>query len=77
MKTAVISQEGEGQVVHLPKEFRFKEDRVYIKRMGNAIVLIPYTSSWDTLLKSLDQFLEDFMDERAQPPMQERRDTFI
>jgi antitoxin VapB len=48
MKTAKLFQNGKSQAVRLPKEFRLGGDRVYIKRVGNAIVLLPYDSTWDT-----------------------------
>jgi hypothetical protein len=38
----------------LPKEFRFDGDRVFIKRLGNAVVLIPYQEPWQSLFDSLD-----------------------
>lgn len=76
MDTAKLFQNGKSQAVRLPKEFRFGSDRVYIKRVGNAVVLLPYKSSWDTLLESLSRFSADFMIERTQPPLQERENAF-
>jgi antitoxin VapB len=76
METAKLFQNGKSQAVRLPKEFRFGSDRVYIKRVGNAVILLPYKSSWDTLLESLTQFSSDFMNERTQPPTQERENAF-
>jgi len=62
--------------VRLPKDFRFEGEKVFIKRVGNAVVLIPYQDSWETLFESLDQFSDDFMNEREQPDPQEREDLF-
>lgn len=76
METAKLFQNGKSQAVRLPKEYRFQGDKVFIKRMGNAIVLLPYHESWQSLLASIDMFSEDFMDERAQPPAQERESAF-
>lgn len=76
METAKLFQNGKSQAVRLPKEFRFGSDRVYIKRVGNAVVLLPYKSSWDTLLESLTHFSADFMHERTQPTTQERENAF-
>lgn len=72
MKTAKLFKNGESQAVRLPKEFRFAGDEVFIKRMGSAVVLLPKTKSWDTLIGSLPKFSSDFMTERDQPPQQER-----
>jgi antitoxin VapB len=72
MKTAKLFKNGESQAVRLPKEFRFTGEEVFIKRMGTAVVLLPKSKSWDTLLASLSKFSPDFMEEREQPPQQER-----
>ncbi len=76
MRTAKLFQNGRSQAVRLPKEFRFEGDEVYVKRMGNAVVLLPYEDSWRGLFESLREFSEDFMEEREQPARQEREGTF-
>lgn len=76
METARLFQNGKSQAVRLPKEFRFGSDRVYIKRVGNAVILLPYESAWDTLVESLTHFSTDFMSERTQPAVQERENAF-
>ncbi|MBU2610590.1 MAG: antitoxin [Chloroflexi bacterium] len=76
METARLFQNGKSQAVRLPKEFRFGSDRVYIKRVGEAVVLLPYQTPWETLLNSLSLFSADFLSERAQPPVQQRQDAF-
>lgn len=76
MDTAKIFQNGKSQAIRLPKDYRFRGSKVYLKRIGNAVVLIPEQDSWQTLLESLDQFSNDFMVERQQPPAQERVDLF-
>ena len=76
METARLFKNGQSQAVRLPKDFRFKGEKVFIKRVGNAVVLIPYQDSWETLFESLDQFSDDFMDEREQPVRQERVNPF-
>lgn len=77
METAKLFQNGKSQAVRLPKEFRFGSDRVYIKRIGNAVMLLPYQTPWNTLLDSLSLFSADFMSERIQPPAQNREDAFV
>jgi antitoxin VapB len=72
MKTAKLFRNGQSQAVRLPKEFRFEDEFVYIKKSGNAVILIPAKDSWDSLFKSLDSFSEDFMSERRQPKGQKR-----
>lgn len=75
MKTAKIFQNGQSQAVRLPKEFRFDDDEVFIKKTGNVVQLIPRTDSWNTLFASLKKFSHDFMSERVQPES-DRRESF-
>ena len=72
MKRAKLFKNGESQAVRLPKEFRFPGNEVYIKRQGNAVVLIPEEDSWDALIESTKHFTDDFMVDRNQPPLQQR-----
>ena len=76
MKTAKLFKNGQSQAVRLPKQFRFGSDRVYIKQVGDAVILLPYKTPWNTLLDSLSLFSSDFMVQREQPPVQEREDPF-
>ncbi len=72
MDTAKLFQNGKSQAVRLPKEYRFTGDKVYIKKMGNAVVLIPEQDSWQPLIEAVQLFPEDFMADRNQPPTQYR-----
>jgi len=45
MKTARVFKNGQSQAVRLPKEFRFAEDEVYIKKVGNVVLLLPKRDS--------------------------------
>lgn len=74
MRVAKLFQNGQSQAVRLPKEFRFQGNEVYIKKMGNAAVLIPTNEPWKSLLNSLDKFSKDFMETRNQPQQQIRED---
>lgn len=72
MKTAKLFQNGQSQAVRLPKEFRFDDDHVYVKKSGNVVILIPAHDSWQSLIDSLDKFTDDFMSVRKQPKTQVR-----
>ena len=76
METAKLFRNGQSQAVRLPKAFRLPGDKVYIKKVGNAVVLLPLQQPWETLFESLQLFSEDFMDERNQPPQQQREALF-
>lgn len=72
MKTAKIFQNGQSQAVRLPKEFRFDDCEVFIKKCGNVVQLIPRDDSWSSLFGSLKKFSRDFMAERVQPALDNR-----
>ncbi len=72
MKRAKLFRNGQSQAVRLPKEFRFDGDFVYVKKSGNAVVLLSAKGAWEPLLDSLGKFSADFMSDRGQPGPQER-----
>jgi len=69
MKTAKIFQNGQSQAVRLPKEFRFNGKEVFIKRLGNAVILLPAEDWWG-------KFTADFMNERDQGAVESREELF-
>jgi antitoxin VapB len=75
MKTAKLFQNGQSQAVRLPKEFRFDDSEVFIKKTGNVVQLIPRSDSWNSLFRSLKKFSSDFMDDRVQPQL-DKRESF-
>lgn len=76
METAKLFQNGKSQAVRLPKQFRFRGDRVFIKRLGDAVILLPLDDPWQVLIESLSQFSEDFMEHREQPTQAPRTEMF-
>ena len=72
MQTAKLFQNGQSQAVRLPKEFRFDDSEVFIKKSGNVVQLIPRSDSWNALFDSLNKFSSDFMSERMQPEEDKR-----
>jgi antitoxin VapB len=76
MKVAKLFKNGQSQAVRLPKEFRFEGTQVFIKRVGNAVLLLPEQDSWQLLFDSLNQFSDDFMESLEQPEPQKREELF-
>ncbi len=72
MQTAKIFTNGRSQAVRLPKEYRFSGEEVYIKKFENIVILISKDDPWASLISSLDQFSDDFMENRNQPDEQIR-----
>jgi len=54
------------QSVPLPQELRINDDKVYLKKMGNIIYIIPFHAPWQSFYDSLSEFSADFMSERNQ-----------
>ncbi|MBL8513313.1 MAG: antitoxin [Betaproteobacteria bacterium] len=73
MDTAKLFQNGRSQAVRLPKEFRFEGSEVAIRKVGDAVVLLPLNQSWDALFQSLHAFEPGFKIERNQPKAQQKR----
>lgn len=77
MQKAKLFMNGRSQAVRLPKGFRFEGEEVYVKKVGDAVVLLPRSDSWRTLYESLGSFSEDFMVDRAQPETQDLREPLF
>jgi antitoxin VapB len=75
MQTAKLFTNGRSQAVRLPKELRFSGDDVFIKKIGKMVILLPKEDPWSLLEKSLDQFTDDFMNDRNQPPQDQRENV--
>jgi antitoxin VapB len=71
MITAKVFQSGNSQAIRLPKEFRLNSNKVFIKKIGDNII-ISENISWETLINSVDNFTDDFMNERTNLPESKR-----
>ena len=76
MDTARLFQSGNSQAIRLPKEYRLPGTKVYLKRMGKGILILPEDQAWQPMIESLSKFSPDFMEDRNQPPVQEREEYF-
>jgi len=77
MDTAKLFQNGQSQAVRLPKDYRLPGNEVYVKKLGNAVVLLPLEHPWESLFESLDEFTDDFLEQRNQPVQQQTRDEIF
>ena len=73
-RTARLGKNNRVQVVTIPLEYRFPEDmkEVFIRKVGEEIVLSPRPRDWSAFLASNVRASEDFMVEVEDLPMQER-----
>ncbi len=71
---AKLFQNGNSQAVRLPREFRFKGDKVRIRREGRSVVLEPLVDDPEAWLAELRSISSDpgFMKERNQPKTPKR-----
>ena len=77
MQTTKVFKSGNSQAIRLPKEFRLSGSEVYIKKMGNCVVIIPKEDPWQMMEASLGKFTADiFSGGREQSPPQERENLY-
>lgn len=75
MQTAKIFQNGRSQAIRLPKDFRFEGKEVYIRKVGQEVILSVKPESWKDFFYSDSRATSDFMKAREQLNL-EKRDLF-
>ena len=75
METAKVFVNGASQAVRLPKQYRFVDDEVYVKKVGEIVYLLPKTSVWETFLNGLQRFTDDFMADGRDQGTEETRES--
>ena len=70
---AKLFQHGGSQAVRLPKEFRFEGTEVFVRKVGDEVVLSSRPgASMRRLVEALDAFEPGTRIEREQPAVQDR-----
>lgn len=77
MDKAKLFRRGKYQFVQLPKNYSIDANELYIKRIDDAIMLIPIKRGWQPLIDSLNKFSEDFMNDREQPELKFNNNIFF
>ena len=72
METAKLFANGQSQAVRLPKEYRFHGDEVYIRKVGQTVMLFPKEQTWEIFLEGLNSFTPDFMESERNQSIQQR-----
>ena len=75
MDTAKIFENGRSQAVRLPQKYRFNADEVVIQRLGDAVLLVPKESLWNTFMDGVNSFTEDIFENGRDLGGQEERDS--
>ena len=60
------------QSIKIPDNFKINDDKVYLKKVGNALYIIPFHNPWQNLIDSVNEFTDDFMNTREQSDEQTR-----
>lgn len=72
VQTMKIKNDAGHQAIPIPDNFKLDGEEVYIKKIGNALYIIPISKPWQNLFDSLDSFTPDFMETRNEGQPQER-----
>jgi len=76
LKKARVFKTGRSQAVHIPAEYRFTTDEVYIRRdpQSGDVILSQAPGTWEEIFAALDEanFPDDFLTDRAQGLPQKR-----
>lgn len=75
MDSAKLFFNGQSQAVRLPKEYRFNGNEVYVKKIGNTVMLFPKDQIWETFLNGLNSFTEDFYVREREQDFETTRET--
>ena len=71
MITAKVFESGRSQAVRLPKRFRFHSREVNVQPIDGGLLLTE-KGPWELFAEGVAELPDDFMAERAQPPLEER-----
>ena len=74
MLTAKVFENGRSQAVRIPKEYRFSSEEVMVSKIGDVVLLIPPKSKWESFMKAIDMFSEDFMEDGRGPEAAQERE---
>ena len=72
IETLDIIQETNYQLIKIPNNFKIDDNKVYIKKIGNSLQLIPVHNVWENFIDNLNNFSDDFMNERLESPESNR-----
>ena len=72
-RKAKLFMNNRSQAVRLPKEFQFKTEEVFIRKVGSDVVLSPRPSDWASYLADAPVASQNFMEGIEDLPVQERK----
>jgi len=54
------------QEISLPLDMHINDNKVYVKKVGETLYVIPFHNPWQSLIDGANNFTKDFMDNRTQ-----------
>ena len=69
----MLFRNGGSQAVRLPKEFQFQTQEVFIRKVGDTVVLSPRPADWSSYFAEAPVASGSFMDGVEDLPVQERK----
>lgn len=71
-RTAKVFMTNRSQAVRLPKEYQFATNEVFIRKVGDDVILSPRPRDWRTYLESAPVASDAFMADVEDLPVQDR-----
>ena len=65
MEVAKVFTTGRSQAVRIPKQYRFDTDELYINKIGEAVILTPFSALAEAFDKGAQLLSDDFLAEGA------------
>ena len=75
MMTAKVFENGRSQAVRLPKKFRFNVEEVVVQQLGDAVLLVPKESLWQTFMDGVNSFTSDIFENGRDQGVHEEREN--
>jgi antitoxin VapB len=71
-RTAKVFMTNRSQAVRLPKEYQFETDEVFIRKVGDEVILSPRPREWRSYIETAPIASDTFMTEVDDLPVQDR-----
>jgi antitoxin VapB len=52
------------QLIRVPDNFKIKDNKVYLKKVGDILYVIPFHNAWQSLALAVNEFTDDFLNDR-------------
>ena len=72
VQVAKLFYSGRSQAMRLPKAFRIEGSEVYIRKVGDDLIISPKRPTWNDFFSTPSAFGDDFLAQRDNEPPQER-----